>query len=346
MSVFIGKDVFMRFVHTADNHLDAPVSSLPPAKAAMRRHMRLQSFSKIIDYTIQNADMLLISGDLFHTPNPPKSVFSFCVKEFERLGDIPVFIVLGNHDYLNPNLNFPGNVHVFGSEFETASYKNCLITGVSFTSPSASFANRIPSAKNDSDSILLLHGDIFTQSDYNSMNKDTLASLGYTYVALGHIHEFYKYKTIAYPGCHDGSGFDEAGEKGFIYGTISEGKLSTEFISSSSLLYRKESFDVSDFSSSMAVADAIMEKFPDGIYKFSLTGVPSELFTPNIEAIESYISHKFFHATVTDETGISANLSDSMLYKLFCEYVNENAKGDIALLSLRYGTNAMKGDEM
>lgn len=336
----------MRFVHTADNHLDAPVSSLPPAKAAMRRDMRLRSFSKIIDYTIQNADMLLISGDLFDSPNPPKGVVSFCAKEFERLGSIPVFIASGNHDYLTRQLNFPGNVHVFGSEFETVSCKNCLITGVSFTSPSASFADKIPPAQKDCDNILLLHGDIFTQSDYNSMNKDALTSLGYTYVALGHIHEFYKYKAIAYPGCHDGSGFDETGEKGFIYGNISEKKLSMEFISSSSLLYRKESFDISDFSSSMAVADAIMEKFPDGIYKFSLTGVPSEGFTPNLEAIESYISNKFFHATVTDETAINANLADSMLYKLFCEYVNENAQGNVAALALRYGTNAMKGDEL
>lgn len=335
----------MRFVHTADNHLDAPVSSLPPAKAAMRRDMRLMSFSKIIDYTIQNADMLLISGDLFDSPNPPKSVFSFCSKEFERLGDIPVFIALGNHDFLNPSLHFPGNVHVFPADFETVSFKNCRITGSSFIASAAFLADKIPSAApSDGHSILLLHGDIFTQSDYNSMNRDAVSSLGYDYVALGHIHEHYKYKSIVYPGCHDGAGFDEAGEKGFIYGEFSENKLSLDFVPSSSLVYRKEDFDISSFSSSAAVADAIMEKFPDGIYKFSLTGTPQEGFVPNTDAIEAYISQKFFHATATDNTANDVNLSDSMLYKLFKEYISENAEGDIAALALRYGTYALKGD--
>ncbi|MBQ8540060.1 MAG: DNA repair exonuclease [Clostridia bacterium] len=335
----------MRFVHTADNHLDSPMSSLPPNKALMRRDMRLVSFSKIIDYTIHNADMLLISGDLFDTPNPPQSVFSFCVKEFERLGDIPVFIALGNHDYLNPSLHFPGNVHVFPADFETVSFKNCRITGASFIASAAFFADRIPPATPCAgQNLLLLHGDIFTQSDYNSMNKDALSALGYDYVALGHIHEHFKYKSIVYPGCHDGAGFDEAGEKGFIYGDFSKGSLSLEFIPSSSLVYRKEDFDVSAFTSSSAVADAIMEKFPDGIYKFYLTGTPQDDFVPNTDAIEAYISQKFFHATVADNTTNDINLSDSMLFKLFEEYISKNAEGDIAALALRYGTNALKGD--
>lgn len=335
----------MRFVHTADNHLNMPLGSLPPQKAAIRRDMRLSSFSKIIDYTKQNADMLLISGDLFDSPNPPRSVLSFCAKEFERLGNIPVFIALGNHDYGNFNHNFPGNVHIFAPTVETITYKGCAVTGASFSSPSADFAASIPHADvNAGLNILCIHGDIFTKSDYNPLNKDIIDTYGYDYIALGHIHDYSKYKNIVYPGCHDGSGFDETGEKGFIFGETVSGRLNLCFVPSSTLIYSKESFDISPFSSSLAIADALMEKFPDGIYKFTLTGTPSEGFTPNTEAIEEYISQKFFHATVTDNTASASDVSDGMLYKLFFEYITSHSDGDIAALALRYGTNALKGD--
>lgn len=333
----------MRFVHTADNHLDAPISSLPPHKAELRRDMRLASFSKITDYTAKNADMLLISGDLFDSPDPPKSVLSFCTREFEKLGSIPVFIALGNHDYLKRDYNFPGNVHILPPRFESITYKNCRITGASFSSPSAHFAPSIPHAEKGFFNILLLHGDIFTQSEYNPMNKDILTTYDYDYIALGHIHEYSKYRTIVYPGCHDGSGFDETGEKGFVFGDWDVSGLALSFIPSSSLVYSKEYFDISAYTSSSDIADAITDKFPDGIYKFILTGTPAEGFIPNIGAIEAYISQKLFHATVTDATTADTGITDSTLYKLFSDYIAAHATGNVADLAIRYGLNAMKG---
>lgn len=334
----------MRFVHTADNHLDAPVTSLPPHKAEIRRDMRLASFSKIIDYTKANADMLLISGDLFDSPTPPKSVLSFCIREFEKLGDIPVFISLGNHDYLKTDFHFPGNVHIFPEHFESVTYKGCRITGASFSSPAASFSSSVPHAEKGLQNILLLHGDILTQSEYNPMNKDILLSYGYDYIALGHIHEYSKHHHIVYPGCHDGAGFDETGEKGFVFGSFADSLLALSFIPSSSLVYSKVQFDSSSYTSSADIAAAISEKFPDGIYKFTLTGTPAEGFTPNISAIESYISQNFFFAAVTDNTTADSSITDSMLYKLFSEYITSHAEGDVASIALRYGLCAMKGD--
>lgn len=333
----------MRFVHTADNHLDSPLSALPPHKAQIRRDMRLASFSKIIEYTKRNADMLLISGDLFHTPNPPKSVLSFVMGEFEKLGSIPVFIALGNHDYNARSLHFPGNVHVFSTEPESITYNNCRITGASFSSPEASFSSSIPPAEGDLFNILLLHGDIFTQSDYNCMNKDVISSSGYDYIALGHVHEFYSYKSIFYPGCHDGSGFDEAGEKGFLF-VDTKKHPAVSFIPSSSLVYSKENIDISPYSSSLEIADAITGKYPDGIYKFILTGTPRKGFVPNPSAIEDYISQSFFHSSVIDNTSYDKHITDSMLYKLFEGYVLSHSEGDISSLALRYGLSAMKGD--
>lgn len=335
----------MLFVHTADNHLDMPLGSLPPHKALLRRASRMSSFSKIIDYTISCGDMLLISGDLFDTPTPSETALRFCTEQFARLGDIPVFISLGNHDCNMDIFNFPGNVHVFPSFPEKVEFKNYTITGVSFSSPSADFSHIIPPATDKSRfNILCIHGDIFTQSEYNPMNKDFIASLGYDYVALGHIHEFSRYKNLVYPGCHDGSGFDETGEKCFVACRV-EGNLPVvEKIPSSSLVYRTEEVDVSPFFSSGDIATALMEQFGDGIYRFYLTGNTADDFIPNTSLIEDYISEKFFHATVLDKTSSRANVEDSMLCKLFCDYIASHYEGSTAQLALNYGISALKGE--
>ena len=104
----------MKIIHTADNHLDMPLSSLPLEKATARKRERLSAFTKIIDHTIAvNADMLLISGDLFDSSNPSDALLSYCASEFEKLGNTPVFLSLGNHDYGIKRDVFPGNVHIF-----------------------------------------------------------------------------------------------------------------------------------------------------------------------------------------------------------------------------------------
>ncbi|MBQ8002033.1 MAG: DNA repair exonuclease [Clostridia bacterium] len=336
----------MLFVHTADNHLDMPLGSLPPHKALIRRQSRLSSFSKIIDYTLACGDMLLISGDLFDTSCPSASVVRFCTEQFKRLGDIPVFISLGNHDHISQSFNFPENVHLFPSSPETVTYKNYTITGVSFASPSADFAHIIPPAsQKDRFNILCIHGDTLTQSEYNAMNKDKLFSLGYDYVALGHIHEFSRYKTIVYPGCHDGGGFDETGEKFFVACRVENKLPIVEKIPSSSLVYRSESFDISQYSSSDEIGAALCEKFPQGIYKFSLTGTPAEGFVPNISLIQDYICEYFFHATVEDCSDTKADASTNMLYKIFSDYVQSSCiDEEVSRLALHYGACALKGE--
>lgn len=334
----------MRFVHTADNHLDMPLGNLPPHKAIIRRAQRLSSFSKIIDFTIQHGDMLLISGDLFHSCNVPASVANFCTKEFERLGKIPVFISLGNHDYGIKDINFPGNVHVFSKKGEKIRYKDCIITGISFPSQSADLSPVIPHADNtDLLNILCIHGDIISQSDYNPLNKDFLSTLGYDYIALGHVHEYFRHKNIVYPGCHDGSGFDETGEKGFVYGECDGKHVSISTQKSSSLVYETVNFDISSYTSSADIASTLADSLSDGIYKINLTGTAKDDFVPNTEAIETYISEKFFHAQVTDCTTADISASDSVLYKLFSEYISSHCDEETALLALRYGLEALKG---
>lgn len=332
----------MRFVHTADNHLDMPLSTLPDSKASVRKSERLTSFSKIIDYTLSNADMLLISGDLFHNPFPSDSIVKFCAKEFSRLGNIPVFIVLGNHDYGTSAAHFPGNVHVFPSHFERIKYNNICITGASFSSESADFSSSIPLPEKNMQNILLLHGDILQPSTYNFMDKQHLSALGYDYIALGHVHSHYLFKNIAYPGCHDGSGFDECGEKSFIYGDISS-SLKISLIPSSSRIYESIDFDISPYDSSLSIAQALKDQISDNIYSVTLTGTARDGFIPNTDFITTALSEKAFFVTVKDKSVLETDFSNSSIFRFFTQYLSENFDDETASLALKYAITALKG---
>ena len=63
--------------------------------------------------------------------------------------------------------------------------------------------------------IFLTHGDLdgAENSDirYNPISKTMLHSLGFDYVALGHIHKRIQDREIVYPGSLVSLGFDELG---------------------------------------------------------------------------------------------------------------------------------------
>lgn len=340
----------MKFVHTADNHLDMPTSNLPPLKAKERKRLRRLSFSKIIDYTISdNADMLIISGDLFHTPTPSSSTIAFCKREFERLGSIPVFIALGNHDYGVDFSDFPPNTHVFPKNIKRFSYGDTVLTGISFSSETADFCDIIPPCTDKTKTnILVMHADAFSHSEYNHISLEKLLSFGYDYIALGHIHTFYQHDTICYPGCHDGNGFDEADTKHFISGEISPQGLKIERISSSTAEYKHLTFDISHLASSREIVDELKGLLVNqNIYSIFLTGSTKDGFSPNLDYICQGLSDFAFHITVSDNTKTPIDISHGKLYEKVTEYLSENCP-DSALsdLAMQYAIRALRGDDI
>ncbi len=331
----------MLIIHTADNHLDAPLSSLPPEISAKRKADRRASFSKIIDYTIEkNADCLLISGDLSDSPVLSHSLSSFLKGEFTRLGAIPVFIALGNHDYGLSQNNFPGNVHIFSNKAESFSVGEGTITGISFCSKTASLEKLIPPC-NKSPAVLCMHGDFSPCSEYNPLNKDFLSTLGYSYVALGHVHEFYRDKVFVYPGCHDGAGFDEEGEKGFVCANINSYSTDISFIPTSSAIYKVINLDVSDFSSVHDIVAALEDSVAGCICKVKLSGKTCDTLQIDINYILSFLSPKAKYIKIIDET-CSEDFSQSRILKEFSKIISqENEK--ISSLASKYALLAMKG---
>lgn len=78
--------------------------------------------------------------------------------------------------------------------------------------------------------IVILHGQIASVSGVDQVNLKRLQGENIDYLALGHIHSHSaeKLDSAGYyccPGCLEGRGFDDCGEKGFILLDITNGRL-------------------------------------------------------------------------------------------------------------------------
>jgi DNA repair exonuclease SbcCD nuclease subunit len=91
-------------IHTSDLHLGATLGWLGPRAGEQREQLR-RTFSKIINIAIdQQADALVIAGDLFHSNSPSAATVRFVVRELTRLtNDCRAHVVLlpGTHDALD-----------------------------------------------------------------------------------------------------------------------------------------------------------------------------------------------------------------------------------------------------
>ena len=72
-------------------------------------------------------------------------------------------------------------------------------------------------------------------SRYRAMTLKDVEQSGADYLALGHVHAFGGVQQTgrtfwAYPGCPEGRGFDELGDKGFLTGTVEPGQVKLTFV--------------------------------------------------------------------------------------------------------------------
>ena len=85
----------IKFAHVSDCHLGGW------RKASLNK-LGCQAFSQMVDAIIEeDADFLVISGDLYHVSNPTVDIVDFTTKELKRLHDkeIPVYGIMGSHDF-------------------------------------------------------------------------------------------------------------------------------------------------------------------------------------------------------------------------------------------------------
>ena len=218
----------MKLLHSADWHLDAPLSGHSEENAQALRRESLKIPDKIARLCkTEGCDLLLLSGDLFDGPYTRQSLTA--IRSALAGLQIPVVISPGNHDFCGPDSPYlkeewPENVHIF-KEAKISSLAlpelDCRIYGAGYESMDCpGLLKDFIMAGTERWQIGLLHGEISAASHYCPMTKAQVSRSGLHYLALGHIHKGGSLRVentlCAWPGCPMGHGFDELGEKGVI----------------------------------------------------------------------------------------------------------------------------------
>lgn len=259
----------VRLIHTADLHLDSAFSSrFSKEEAEERRRNLLIAWNKLLQYGIERkVQAILISGDLFDSPVVSRSTMEIFLSSIRKNPEISFFYLRGNHDTKNTfrfRDDLPKNLFLFSKEGKKYRLKEKLVLlGQEFygterrnefpeepeelveeelLSPSSAkdAVQSIWNLKEEDCNILMLHGALreggFEVQNEQGISLKQLSRYPIHYLALGHIHkrEEGKYGSLnyIYPGCLQGRGFDEEGEKGFYYVEIEEEtkEIKAEFV--------------------------------------------------------------------------------------------------------------------
>lgn len=234
----------MKFIHTADIHLDSPLQRLEAYEGAPVEEIRQASrraFENLVDLAIDEAvDFVLIAGDLFDGDWKDYNTGLYLIKQVRRLGEahIKVFIIAGNHDAagrMTRELPYPDNVHLFSPrkpETRLLETPKVAIHGQSFFKAAVTdnLASGYPDPVAGYFNVGLLHTSLTGREgheNYAPCTLDDLVNKGYDYWALGHVHRFEivsRDPPVAFPGCIQGRHIRETGAKGCVLVTAREGE--------------------------------------------------------------------------------------------------------------------------
>ena len=306
----------MRILHAADLHLDSAFAGLAEEKAALLRQESRDILRRMVDWANDHAvDVMLLSGDLFDSDRMYSQTARTLAQALARFRG-RIFLSPGNHDFYALGsgydaVDWPENVHIFTSRRpQTVLLRslNASVTGAAFTSAEewepfdgASFSGGDAPIR-----LGVLHGEVTRgESKYRAIPPAEIEKTNLTYLALGHVHRCAGVQragntAYAYPGCLPGRGFDETGDKGFLYGEITPEKVELEFIPFAPRRYQSVTADITDRDPADAVRQALDPDCGQDICRVLLTGSRRENFS--LSALTSELSGLCAALELTDET--------------------------------------------
>ena len=310
------------------------------------------------------AQIILLAGDLLDSASPYPETAKALAETFAGCG-AEVFLAPGNHDYYSAGapyarLTFPENVHIFRTqriEAVTLPELGVRVWGAAFTDsrcPGLLRGFSVPKQAGLLD-VLCVHGEVGNPaSAYNPVSAAELAASGLDYAAFGHVHRFGGVQragatAYAYPGCLPGRGFDETGDKGFLFGEVTEKGADLDFIPFARRRYLSVTADITDRDPAETVRRALGPGCGGDVCRVLLTGARREDFS--LRALEEELTGLCAELTFSDETypeeDIWARCGEDSLRGLFLQELrgrydeaSEEEKKEI-LLAVRFGLAAL-----
>lgn len=215
----------MRFLHTADWQLGLKLRYLSPERAAQMRLLRFQTIGLIAEEAKRQAvDFVLVAGDVLDDNALGKDALQQTADALRRFGNIPVFLLPGNHDAATEDsgllrLELPPTARVLATRDPVQVpggwiFPCPLRQRHEMDDPTGWLPER---SREDGIQIALAHGGVidFTQSfdkeTPNLIDASAVIAKGYDYLALGDWHGLFKYGArVWYPGAHEATRFKEA----------------------------------------------------------------------------------------------------------------------------------------
>ncbi len=342
----------MKIIHTADIHLDSPLSQV--GDSAVRRHELLRAVADMAQYADNNGvTAIIIAGDLFDGEYVSAQTLQ-SVADIVNASKAQWFVLKGNHGSAEPYLKLKKlapRINFFGKDWTYFNFDGVTICGrelggndreqyASLSLPSNCF------------NIVVLHGDV-EDDCYGLIDLKSLAQSGVNYAALGHRHAFAGYKVGNMQACYSGvlesRGFDEPSKSGFVL--IDTADKQIKFVEQYIRRIERIKVDVTNVSSDIAlenkIADAVNElskrNYLDVVFVGELqSGLHLEIAANNV------LQNRFFALRTTNQTVIPYNIPEltaevslrGEFVKLALQLEDEALRTDV----LKYGLKVLGGD--
>jgi exonuclease SbcD len=234
-----------KILHAADLHIDSPLGGLVAYDGAPVDEIRgatRRATENLVKYALDHdVDLVVLAGDIFDGDWRDFNTGLFWIAQLSRLKDagIPVVLVAGNHDAsseISRSLILPPNVtRLAEAKPETTVFDELgvAVTGQGYATRAVTtdLAAGFPQPDRGLFNIGLLHTSLDGRpghANYAPCTVEGLRSLGYDYLALGHIHQREVVSTdphIVYPGNLQGRHAREVGPKGATLVTVESGQV-------------------------------------------------------------------------------------------------------------------------
>jgi len=354
----------MKLIHCSDLHLDSKMEALPPHLAAERSAELRLSFERMVRFAVNNGiRAVLIAGDLFDSESVTKSTLSFVLDTIRRAPAVDFLYLRGNHDEGGFALNskeLPQNLRLFSDKWQSLDYGEAVISGIEISAANCHSLYDELSLNRSRYNLVMLHGQVSTQSGEDLVCLPKLKNRGIAYLALGHIHSYEKNALDmdgqwCYCGCLEGRGFDECGEKGFVLIETGESGLYTEFVPFSQRRIENIEVDITDLCTVTELRDALLNA-AEGIdrrslVKFTLTGYFTPEAQKDLRFLHRALSEEFYFLKIKDESRLrispedfisDVSLKGAFIREVMASDMTDEEKEHVIL----YGLRALSGEEV
>lgn len=353
----------MKIIHFSDTHLWLSLEN------TTREDDFYNNFTKVIDEIIKSKpDVVIHSGDLFHTPKPSNKAISVVVKNFLKLENawINVIIIAWNHD--TPRLSTTTHSFEIFDEFKNfyVFYKpeivNLEIWWVNFVSLAhihdeilfkQEFLKAKELIKKDLKNIFISHFGISAKeyeeyTDEISWVNITLEELSilkqFDYVALWHYHKNFCIWNICYPWSLEHTSFNQKDYKVWFNEIIlwEKTQINKNYISTRSMIDFWE-FDCKDFKSTTDLIESLEKNINNdtikgSIVKITFFNINEELLLDfNDKEIYNFFKDCFYFEfkkikfTNENNSFFQINNSKNLIYDNFWDFINKKEIQDTKL---------------